>query len=232
VFQLHDGTPFGDHVVGNGITFIIQGNGPTALGSTGGGLGYGPDPSLGGAGIPNSIAVKFDTTDNQGEGPDSTGLYLDGASPTVPAVDLRGTPIDLHSGDPFRVDLSYDGTTLTETITDLVTMGTFTHSYAVNIPVAVGGDVAYVGFGGGTGLHTASQDILAWTFGTGTGSTGAAAGVPSPATAGGETPGNLPTINPARKILMLDSVLVLQHTRCTCARSSSQFAPGVSPASA
>jgi hypothetical protein len=39
-------------------------------------------------------------------------------------------------------------------------------------------------------------------------------------------------INPARKILTLGSVLALQHTRCTCARSSWQFARGVSPASA
>jgi predicted alpha-1,2-mannosidase len=177
VFQLHDGTPFGDQVVGNGITFIIQSNGTTALGGTGGGLGYGPDPSLGGAGIPNSIAVKFDTTDNEGEGPNSTGLYLDGVAPTVPAVDLRVTPINLHSGDPFEVDLSYDGSTLTETITDQVTMGTYTQSYTVNIPAVVGGDVAYVGFGGGTGLHTASQDILQWTFQASTGGTGTAASV-------------------------------------------------------
>src|SRR5512135_2878735 len=35
-----------------------------------------------------------------------------------------------------------------------------------------------------------------------------------------------------RKILTLGSVLALQHTRCTCARSSWQFARGVSPASA
>jgi hypothetical protein len=201
VFQLHDGTPFGDQVVGNGITFIIQGNDPSALGGTGGGLGYGPDPSFGGSGIPNSVAVKFDTTDNQGEGPNSTGLYLNGAPPTVPAVDLRGTPIDLHSGDPFQVDLTYDGTTLTETITDLVTMGTFTTQYTVNIPAAVGGDIAYVGFGGGTGLHTASQDILTWTFGTGTGGTAAAPSVAVPvvsavplgpaATGSSSTPGRL-----------------------------------------
>src|SRR5512135_444513 len=38
-------------------------------------------------------------------------------------------------------------------------------------------------------------------------------------------------INPARKILTLGSVLALQHTRCTCARSSWQLARGVSPAS-
>ena len=39
-------------------------------------------------------------------------------------------------------------------------------------------------------------------------------------------------INPARKRIMLESVLAPQHTRCTCARSSWRFARGVSPVSA
>jgi hypothetical protein len=161
-FQLHGGTA----VEGDGITFIIQGNGATALGPGGGGLGYGPDHPGGSGGLPNSIAVKFDTFDNAGEGPNSTGLYLDRASPTVPAVNLTGTGIDLHSQDPFLVNLSYDGTTLTETITDTTTKATFTTKYTVNIPAAVGGNVGYVGFGGGTGGNTAIQDILSWTYTT------------------------------------------------------------------
>jgi hypothetical protein len=161
-FQLHDGTP----IEGDGITFIIQGNSPTALGPGGGGLGYGPDHPGGTGGIPNSIAVKFDTFSNAGEGTDSTGLYLDGASPTIPAVDLTNTGIDLHSQDVFNVALLYDGTTLTETITDTKTQATFTTRYAVNIPAAIGGNVGYVGFGGGTGGNTAAQDILTWTYTT------------------------------------------------------------------
>ncbi len=75
----------------DGITFTIQNNGPTALGGIGGGLGY--------ARIPNSVAIKFDLYNNSGEGPDSTGLYVDGAMPTMPAINLTGTGIDLHSGD-------------------------------------------------------------------------------------------------------------------------------------
>ena len=160
LFQLHGGTA----VEGDGITFIIQGNSPTAPGPGGGGLGYGPDTPGGSGGIPNSIAVKFDTFNNAGEGLNSTGLYLDGASPTVPSVNLTGTGIDLHSQDTFLVKLSYDGTTLTETITDTTTQATFTTHYTVNIPAAVGGNVGYVGFGGGTGGNTAIQDIQAWIY--------------------------------------------------------------------
>ena len=55
----------------DGITFTIQNNGPTALGGDGGALGY--------AGIPNSVAIKFDLYNNAGEGPNSTGLYINGA---------------------------------------------------------------------------------------------------------------------------------------------------------
>lgn len=155
----------------DGFTFTIQGQGPTALGGTGGGLGYAND--AGGGGIPTSIAVKFDLYNNAGEGSDSTGLFADGDSPTVPvagdnpvdaSVDLTSTGIDLHSGDVMQVALNYDGTTLQETITDTATNATFTTNYTVNIPAIVGANGAYVGFTGGTGGATAVQDILSWTY--------------------------------------------------------------------
>jgi hypothetical protein len=141
----------------NGITFTIQNQGPAALGMFGTGLGY--------QYIPTSVAVKFDLFNAGGEGLDSTGLYTDGAIPTVPAIDLSSTGIDLHSGDTMAVQLVYDGTTLTMTITDTVTQATYTTSFTINIPSTVGGNTAYVGFTGGTGSATANQAILAWTYG-------------------------------------------------------------------
>jgi hypothetical protein len=143
----------------DGFTFTIQGDGPTALGSSGGGLGY--------RNITKSVAVKFDLYNNDGEGPDSTGLYLNGAAPNIPAIDLTSTGVNLHSGDPFNVLLTYDGTTLTEVITDSVTGAMATESYAVNIPSIVGGPTAYVGFTAGDGGSTSIQQILDWSF-TGT----------------------------------------------------------------
>jgi hypothetical protein len=159
-FQLSAGSSIAD-----GFTFCIQGNGPTALGPSGGGLGFGPDHTGGTGGIPNSVAVKFDLYNNQGEGVDSTGLYTDGAAPTnIGSIDLTGTGIDLHSGDTFLVSMSYDGTTLSVTITDQVTSASATQSYAIDIPTTVGTSTAYVGFTGGTGGLTATQDILTWTY--------------------------------------------------------------------
>jgi hypothetical protein len=140
----------------DGFTFTIQNIGNKALGSYGTGLGY--------SGIGKSVAIKFDLHSSAGEGLNSTGLYIDGALPTVPAIDLTGTGIDLHSGDTFRALISYAGSELTLTLTDTVTAATWSHSFPINIPTTVGGNTAYVGFTGGTGFSSAEQEILSWTY--------------------------------------------------------------------
>jgi sugar lactone lactonase YvrE len=145
----------------DGITFTIQNVGPDALGEYGGSLGYAP--------IGKSFAVKFDLHDNAmegepGEGPNSTGIYLDGASPTVPFEDITNLGIDLHSGHPIHAQMSYNGVVLTMVLIDTVTGVSWPHSYTVNIPEFVGGNTAYVGFTGGTGAETADQKILSWKY--------------------------------------------------------------------
>ena len=147
----------------DGMTFTIQGNGPTALGPRGGGLGYGPDAPGAAPGIGNSVAVKFDIYDNAGEGPNSTGLYSNGVSPTTPATALTG--IDLHSGHVFSAHMTYNGTTLAMTITDVSNPAlTFSTSYAVNIPAIIGASAGYIGFTGGTGVCLVTQEIITWTY--------------------------------------------------------------------
>ena len=148
----------------DGFTFTIQRAGLSAIGGGGGGLGY--------SGIPTSIAIKFDLYDNVGEGNDSTGLFINGDSPTVPSgaqpveasIDMSSSSVDLHSGDVMQATLHYDGTTLQETVTDTVTHASFTHAYAIGIPGTIGGSTAYVGFTGATGGATAVQDILTWAY--------------------------------------------------------------------
>jgi len=147
----------------DGFTFTIQNAGLTAIGSPGGGLGYGKI-STETAAIAKSVAVKFDLFDNSGEGINSTGLYTNGVAPTVPATTLGGG-VNLHSGDVFRVQMDYDGMTLTVTITDATTPGhTFTTSFPIDIPATVGGNTAFVGFTAGTGGETTTQEILNWTY--------------------------------------------------------------------
>jgi hypothetical protein len=152
-------------ITADGFTFALQANSTAALGVAGGPLGYGLDTSTGTGGIPNSVAVKFDLYDNFGEGIDSTGLYINGASPTIPAIDMTGSGIDLHSGDVFDVHMIYGGGSLAMTITDTVTNAVFTHTWTTDIPTTIGATTAYAGFTGGTGGITATQNILSWALG-------------------------------------------------------------------
>jgi hypothetical protein len=143
---------------GDGFTFTIQNVGPTALGASGSGLGY--------QNIGKSIAIKFDLYSNSGEGTDSTGVYTNGAAPTVPAADMTASGVVLRSGDSILAHITYDGTTLSMNLQDLVTNKTFVLTKAINIPQVVGANTAYVGFTGSTGGLSASQKILYWTYAT------------------------------------------------------------------
>ena len=142
----------------DGFTFAIQNatNGVWSIGNNGGGLGY--------QGIGSSVAVKFDLYSNAGEGINSTGFYVNGAAPTVPAIDMTASGVNLHSGNILHAHITYDGTTLTLTLTDTVTAASFITSTAINIPATVGANTAYVGFTAGTGGASAIQKILNWTY--------------------------------------------------------------------
>ncbi len=148
-FQLSDAQ-------GNGITFTIQNMGPRALGGDSAGLGY--------QGIQNSVAIKFNFYNYENEGSDSTGVYTDGEPPITPTTDISPSGIQLGSGDSIQAQVTYDGTTLTLNLHDLVTNDTFTMSKQIDIPQIVGGNFAYVGFTGGTGGLTSSQKLLTWTY--------------------------------------------------------------------
>jgi hypothetical protein len=148
---------------GDGIAFVIQNNSIKASGPSGGGLGYGFTPPW--SSMSKSVAVKFDLYSNAGEGVDSTGLYTGGAYPSVPALDMTSSGVNLHSGDVFNVHMSYDGTTLSMSITDANNAALrYNTSWTINIPSTVGGNTAWVGFTAGTGGATAIQEILTWTY--------------------------------------------------------------------
>jgi sugar lactone lactonase YvrE len=152
----------------NGFTFTIQNAGATALGNTGGGLGYGVDPNGGtGGGIGESVAITFEFYTGHGETANTVGLFSDGASPTTPSYSLTSSGITLTSGHTMSAQLSYNGTTLTLNLTDTSTNKTYSHAFTVNIPSIVGGNTAYVGFTAGTGGLSAVQNLKTWTFTSG-----------------------------------------------------------------
>ena len=140
----------------DGFTFTLESVGPAALGGSGGELGY--------TGIQHSVAIKFDLYNNGGEGNNSIGLYEGGSLPTLPAVNLTGTGISLHSGNSMHVHMTYDGNTLKMIITDLVTGAEATESWPLDITSALGGNTAWVGFTAGTGGLTSTQEVTSWTF--------------------------------------------------------------------
>ncbi|WP_158615554.1 MBG domain-containing protein [Acidipila sp. EB88] len=152
----------------DGIAFVLQNTGTTAVGGSGGSLGVGPAQGSTSGGIAKSVAIKFDLFNNSGEGIDSTGLYLNGAAPTTPSTDLTPTGVNLHSTDPIAAVLNYDGTTLTVTLTDTVTKASATQAYKVDIAGTLGATTGYVGFTGGTGQQVATADIQSWSYLAGT----------------------------------------------------------------
>jgi hypothetical protein len=60
--------------------------------------------------------------------------------------------------------MTYDGTTLAMTVTDATAGKNFSTSWAVNIPAIVGANTAYVGFTGGTGGLSSTQEIISWNY--------------------------------------------------------------------
>ena len=140
----------------DGIAFLVQDDGPRALGGWGGGLGY--------RGIRNSVAVEFDTFQNTTD-PSSNHL----------AVVLHGNP-DVHAavgepsiplyGRPFWARVNYDAAThdlrvyvksLRAGAEEQLALET-----TVDLADGVGASSAWVGFTAGTGNLYSKQDIYSW----------------------------------------------------------------------
>jgi hypothetical protein len=164
------------------LCFVLQNDprGSSALGGSGGASGY--------SGIVNSICIKFDLyTHNSHHS--STGLFTGGQSPDGnPGNDIDLTPygINLASGDPMLVNMSYNGVSLVERITDTVNGNSFTKSYTLNLAATLGGTKAYAGFTAGTGGEAAIMTVNSWTgdFLPSGLPAFTVSGYPSPATAG------------------------------------------------
>lgn len=134
-FQAQNAGHFCDY----GISFIIQ-KSPAGSHALGQQFGY--------QGISDSIAVSLQLSSNR------SGYFTDGnvggGSPSV-------NPVNLTSGHPIDVTLSYDGAILSESLLDTVTPATYTRNFIVNdIASVIGGPEAYIGFGANTTFSTCS----------------------------------------------------------------------------
>ena len=133
----------------DGATFCIQSQGSTAIGGNGGGLGY--------SGITSSVAVELNIHRDGSSPSVGTNLQTYGATGTY----LSTGGVDISSGDPIQVQISYDGgSNVTETLTDLTTKYSWSQLYNQNISSVLGyGTSAWVGFTVASGNSGADQEI-------------------------------------------------------------------------
>ena len=158
----YQATANGQEMLADGIAFVLQELGISALGGPvseygGSGLGY--------AGIAGpSAAVEFNVYSGHVQG---TNFAIDGSTGTynpTGGVDLANPADPYASGDEIHIVLTYNGSVLTETLTDLDNGATYSTSYSENIPAILGAGTAYVGFTAGTGGGSSTQAVSDFIF--------------------------------------------------------------------
>ncbi|WP_240670116.1 L-type lectin-domain containing protein [Actinoplanes solisilvae] len=142
----------------DGIAFVVQTEGPRALGGWGGGVGY--------RGIEPSLAVEFDTYQNTYD-PNSNHLAVVlGGNPNYQS-DVADSPISLF-GRPFSARVVYDAEDgllrvyikrLSSGATERLVL-----EHEIDLAEHVGDDAAWVGFTASTGTGLSKQDIYSWTL--------------------------------------------------------------------
>lgn len=155
----------------DGMSFIFQNVGPTAVGGAGSGVGYGTGPSStinpSGAGIMPSVAIEFDTWQNNSTGVNAKNdMPNDHISINVNGNACHGTPdeiaaaIDLGNIEDdtwYPIEICWDATTMTLTANFNGTVISYTGDIVNNF--LGGNSVVYFGFGASTGGATNNQLI-------------------------------------------------------------------------
>lgn len=149
---LHHGQPGAD-----GIAFLVQADGPRALGGWGGGLGY--------RGIKRSVAVEFDTFQNSYD-PSSNHLAVVMGGHTDHHTVVAEPTIPLY-GKPFVARVTYDAATYALKVYVKAYKAGEPEELAlattVDLAAGIGASSAWIGFTAGTGIALSKQDIYSWT---------------------------------------------------------------------
>ena len=142
----------------DGLTFTIHQQ-ATAVGGTGGGIGY--------EGITPSVAIEFDTYNNGDVDRDNgnhVAIDIDGS---MNSVAFQALPGRLNDGNVHNVWVDYDGATklLSVYVADGSTRPAEpTLTYAIDLNEKFGGQPVYLGFTSGTGAGGGTHRILSWSF--------------------------------------------------------------------
>ena len=132
-----------------GFAFVIQSQGPTALGGSGnkiGAVGISPGVGIGFWSFNHNYAAIFNTA--------SGGCCVNGESFLL-GLQLR---------DDVSVSFSYANHTLSFSATNSDTAQSVSGSLAINLSTL--GPSVFLGFTGATGANTSNQDISNFTFST------------------------------------------------------------------
>jgi glucose/arabinose dehydrogenase len=138
----------------DGITFVLHRDprGLTALGASGGALGY--------TGITPSFAFAMNIFGSNTYG---SSFTTNGAAPGN-YTQSNGVNWQLDN-TPINVTITYlGGTTLTVTLRQGANTETKTFTFASTLAALLGGNLATVGFTASTGSSTSTQEITNWVF--------------------------------------------------------------------
>jgi hypothetical protein len=136
----------------DGTVFVLQNAaaGSAAVGTVGGGLGYG--------GMTPSFGIEFNIFANNTVG---IALRTNGVTgkPYTPT-----TPVNIASGDLIAVTVQYANGFLQLSLLDTVTSSSFTTNLGIDLPAVLGGESAYIGFTGGSGATVANQQVSNFSY--------------------------------------------------------------------
>ncbi len=151
----------------DGVVFMLQSQGLTALGYPGAALGY-TGSNINTPGIAPSAGVGFNIYTGGQSG--ASSLYQLSGGMLVTSVSTTNsftpsTSVNLDSGDPIQVNVSYDGSSnLVVTLSDSTAGSSFSNVFSVGSLASTVGSSAYVGFSGGDGGTTSTQKISNFSY--------------------------------------------------------------------
>jgi hypothetical protein len=135
----------------DGVAFVLQNDprGTTALGGSGGSLGY--------SGITPSVALQINIYG------DTPGVAFNTNGNTGGYVATGD--VNVSSGDPIKFDITYIGGVVYLTLSNTITAATFSTELPVgSLPERVGSELAWVGFTGADGGVVSTQNISEFSF--------------------------------------------------------------------